>query len=136
MKTRFYRVTEDIEGIDQTDGHHQQPWSFHPGDVFGIVQIVDTPDNTLLVQTLGTAGLVRIFESQLKDHTEMIDEESFKAATSDLHVPMWEDEGDSAWKLDLPWHLPDPATIKEDPHEFDNVDWKAITYKAFGDQNG
>lgn len=49
MNTRFYHVTKDIEGVDQTDAHHQQAWSFHPGDLFDIVQIVDTPDNVLLV---------------------------------------------------------------------------------------
>lgn len=61
----------------------------------------------------------------------MMDEATFRAMTSDLRVSMWEDVGEYVWKLDLPWHLPNFETIKEDPHEFD---WKALENKALGDR--
>ena len=62
----------------------------------------------------------------------MINEATLRVAASDLHVPVWEGDDEYAWKLDLPQRLPNPDTLKEGPHEFDNVDWKAFMTNAFG----
>lgn len=131
MESRFYRVTSDFDGVDTRDSRLGLGWAFHPGTVFGIVGVIGTPDNELMVQTLGTPDLVQIFESQLKGHAKMISEAQFLAETSDLHVPMWEDYAGPKDGMKLPWHMPDPAAIDDemDPtleREFEEFYQKAV----------